>query len=214
MPAFNLLPEPEQEALVSYVIHLAIRGYAEYEALSEMNYSAKDGFEIPGKWKGLERYMLYATGPAEKKGAIRKEIELWEESQNKPIIPPAVKPGKDEVESIKRGKELFLGLAKDKEGKPLGGTTCVSCHKDYGREAMFKFDEWGTMVRANNLTRGVYRGGARPIDQYYRIHSGINGSGMIPFGKTMTPEQIWDLVNFVRALPHEAMRRKAEIELK
>jgi mono/diheme cytochrome c family protein len=64
MPAFNLLPEPELEALVSYVIHLSLRGYAEYEVLSEMQYTAKDGFSVPPAWKGLQRYMLYAAGPA------------------------------------------------------------------------------------------------------------------------------------------------------
>src|SRR5215472_19025967 len=83
--------------------------------------------------------------------------------------------------------------------------SCVSCHKDFGRQATFRFDDWGTLVRPADLTRGVYRGGGRPVDIYYRIHSGINGSGMISQGKNLNPEQIWDVVNFVRALPYPEM---------
>ena len=60
---------------------------------------------------------------------------------------------------------------------------------------------------SRDLTRAVYRGGRRPLDFYYRIHSGINGSGMLKQGKNLTPEQIWDVVNFVRALPYPEMRK-------
>jgi len=47
----------------------------------------------------------------------------------------------------------------------------------------------GTLVRPNNWTAGVYRGGRRPIDMYWRIKLGIAPSGMPPFGGT--DEQLW-----------------------
>jgi mono/diheme cytochrome c family protein len=92
--------------------------------------------------------------------------------------------------------------------KKLGvaAASCVSCHVDYGRRAKFRFDEWGTLVKPADLTRGVYRGGHRARDIYFRIHSGINGSGMANFGKFLTPNQVWDVVNFVRVLPYPNMR--------
>jgi len=82
---------------------------------------------------------------------------------------------------------------------------------DFGRRANFKFDSWGTLVRPANLTTGMYRGGRRPIDIYHRIHSGINGSGMARFSN-LEAKQIWDLVNFVQALPYPAMRKELNID--
>jgi mono/diheme cytochrome c family protein len=63
------------------------------------------------------------------------------------------------------------------------------------------------MVRPRELPRGHFRGGRRPVDIYYRIQSGINGSGMLKQGGLLSPDQIWDVVNFVRALPYPAMRQ-------
>jgi hypothetical protein len=102
-------------------------------------------------------------------------------------------------ESIKRGYELFIGQ---------GG--CLKCHVDFGRQADYRFDVWGTHVRPANLTTGTYRGGRRPIDLMYRLKGGIDPSGMnISAVKKDTPEATdlanWDLVNFVRALPYPAM---------
>ena len=39
-------------------------------------------------------------------------------------------------------------------------------------------DDWGNPLRPNNLNRGVYKGGRRPIDLYWRIAKGINGAKM------------------------------------
>ena len=49
----------------------------------------------------------------------------------------------------------------------------------------------------------MYKGGRRPIDIYWRIAKGINGATMPAHDTVLTPEQIWDLVNFVLALPYE-----------
>ncbi len=144
MPSFGLLPDSDIELLVSYIIHLSIRGKVEY--------ALKD--------------------------------------------------------SVLRGQTLFLGIGE--EGK---AANCVSCHPDYGRQAKFRFDSWGTLVRPNNLTNGLYRGGRRTIDLYYRIHSGINGSGMASFGKQLKAESLWDLVNFVQTLPYPAMRKERGINI-
>ncbi|MBV8228390.1 MAG: cytochrome c [Planctomycetaceae bacterium] len=64
-------------------------------------------------------------------------------------------------------------------------------------------DEWGNPLRPANLNRGVYKGGRRPIDLYWRIAKGINGAKMPAHYPTLDPERIWDLVNFVLALPYE-----------
>ena len=47
------------------------------------------------------------------------------------------------------------------------------------------------------------QGGRRPLDIYWRIAKGITGAQMPAHYPTINHEQIWDLVNFVLALPYE-----------
>jgi mono/diheme cytochrome c family protein len=62
-----------------------------------------------------------------------------------------------------------------------------------------------------NLRQGVYRGGRRRVDVFYRIHAGIPGSPMPGVGSTapggqgtLTEAEIWQLVDYVLSLPYEA----------
>ena len=54
-----------------------------------------------------------------------------------------------------------------------------------------------------NLRQGIYRGGRRPLDLYYRIHAGINHAPMPAAKGTVTPEDIWHIVNYIKSLPYE-----------
>jgi mono/diheme cytochrome c family protein len=58
-------------------------------------------------------------------------------------------------------------------------------------------------IPPRNLRQGLYRGGRRPLDLYYRIHAGINGAPMPAAKGTVDPEDIWHIVNYVRSLPYE-----------
>ncbi|NDC63499.1 MAG: hypothetical protein EBZ59_05825 [Planctomycetia bacterium] len=58
-------------------------------------------------------------------------------------------------------------------------------------------------IPPRNLRQGIYRGGRRPLDLYYRIHAGINGAPMPAAKGTIPPEDIWHIVNYVRSLPYE-----------
>lgn len=201
MPAFNLLPEADIEALVSYVMHLSMRGKVEFDAI-------KSGFELNDKGTELslkEEFNLDEFIPNHFSGKV---LSKWVKSQDKPIpvAPYNYSPEKFK-ESVMRGKDLFNGkLSKD--------VNCYTCHVAYGRESKFRYDGWGTLVKPQNLTQGQYRGGRRPIDIYYRIHSGINGSGMAKFGNIVqSPEQIWDLVNFVQVMGNASMRQALDIKL-
>ncbi len=200
MPTFNLLSHEELESLVSYVIHLSIRGKVEHDIL-------KEGFSCDPK-TGQMSIGQPVKDFASEYDLVADQGKKWAEAQKKPIevAPYPFKLG-DHAElivSMKRGKQLFLA-----EG--TGEASCVSCHVDLGRRANWKFDSWGTLVRPSNLTTGMYRGGRRPVDIYYRIHSGINGSGMPRFGK-LEPQKLWDLVNFVQALPYPAMRKELGLD--
>jgi mono/diheme cytochrome c family protein len=214
MPAFNLLSENDLNYLVSYVMHLSIRGEVEFRTIQN-NFTLKGDTLQLNSGADLVQYMKIQTNKISKK---------WLSSQTDPI-PVAPYPNysaKEMEDSVKRGQAMFEvneAMLKNPKLFPkidlekLKAASCVSCHKDFGRQATFRFDDWGTLVRPADLTRGVYRGGRRPVDIYYRIHSGINGSEMVPFGGALTGDQIWDLVNFVRALPFKGMRDKYGLQI-
>lgn len=177
MPSFGLLPEDDLEALVSYVIHLSLRGESEAYAIFQRG---DDKSVDDAVADGLESF-----------------VGFWRETEKNLIKPPAypVPEGDDSLRaaSITRGFEFF---AKN----------CLSCHENYGRRDVYKYDAWGTIVRPADLTLGNYRGGRRPLDLYWRIHSGINGSQMpatVP--SAMNENQVWDVVNFVQALPYKSL---------
>jgi mono/diheme cytochrome c family protein len=61
-----------------------------------------------------------------------------------------------------------------------------------------------------NLRQGIYRGGRRRLDVFYRIHAGIKGVPMPGLGATspgaqgtLKESEIWQLVDYVFSLPYE-----------
>lgn len=196
MPSFGLLEESEKEALVSYVIHLSLRGECE-------RYTMEPILDGSGLEEGSVREHVVAL--------LGEFLKAWADSNAKGIDPGAYPYKENDPDhlqaSIRRGFALFTD--------PRGSASCINCHVDFGRQAPFRYDKWGTLVRPANLTAGVYRGGRRPIDLYWRIRGGIDPSQMprADFDdKTANKEQwrdnadpYWDLVNFVQALPYPQM---------
>lgn len=61
-----------------------------------------------------------------------------------------------------------------------------------------------------NLREGVYRGGRRDIDLFWRVFAGIPGMGMpasgpaAPEGQgTLTEQEMWQIVDYIQSLPFE-----------
>ena len=186
MPSFALLSDDELNGLASYVMHLSIRGEVE-KILLEAMASGEDY----NKGEGI---------PAEVHDQLTTVVGQWAAADAKPIAPAEGSykemSSKQTAESIRRGYKLF--------SDPSGSASCIGCHQDYGRQVPFRFDKWGTLVRPANLTLGVYRGGRRPIDLYWRIKRGIDPSGMPPTG-VADDKDVWDVVNFVQTLPYPQM---------
>ena len=240
MPAFLLLDEQHLQDLVSYVIHLSLRGKTEFDVIaSDFKFKANNG-------------KIAVAAPDNIKNAAKDRfesaVEVWMKSQ-KPgaaiVVPDKydwkfnkanpqnaddgewqVWKGKDDEAKIKIRAAIAQAFFNDEEpknadakkilelrGEKTKEVNCKQCHEDYGRKAKFRFDRWGTLVRPNNFTAGVFRGGRRPADIYHRIHSGINGSGMTQFGQNLSPNSIWDMVDFVQALSYPAMRKKMGIAI-
>jgi mono/diheme cytochrome c family protein len=65
------------------------------------------------------------------------------------------------------------------------------------------------------LRQGIYRGGRRPVDIYWRVYNGIEGTPMPGLGANvlqegdppdpnkLTKEDLWHLIRYVRHLPYE-----------
>ncbi len=213
MPAFSLLPRNEIEDLVSYVIFLSIRGAVEYNVMVQA-YTADAKTGKLTFAKDEDRPNVSASV----KAYTQLFVNNWATSQDPSVKikvgPYPIKEGDTEAlkKSVQRGQALFLGDEKA-AGKIAGAAKCVTCHADYGRQSKFRFDDWATLAKPNNFTNGVFRGGRRPVDLYYRIHSGIAGSGMNVFGKELSNDDIWNLVNFVQVLNSPTMQKSLEIKL-
>ncbi len=202
MPAFNTLSKEELDQMVSYVIHLSLRGEVEFNTMLALLKKDTTGsaklYQIDGSDEGT------IASNAQFMTAFLL-INSWYEA-NKPEkrFEPKVPDFTTEAEredSVRRGYEAFLT-----KKKAIGG--CVECHKDFGRQVSFRYDAWATLVQPRNLTAGVYRGGRRPLDIYYRIRAGISPSTMTAVSGDDSPgteKEVWDLVNFVHALPYPAM---------
>jgi mono/diheme cytochrome c family protein len=189
MPSFSLLPDEQKEELISYVIHLSIRGEVEKSIMQTILNKEDLGGSIRESTQDLAKVFL----------------GQWSASNAK-VLPPGPYPykadDKKQLEaSIRHGYELFSDMK--------GTASCIACHVDFGRQAPFRYDDWGTLVRPANLTAGVYRGGRRPIDLYWRIRGGIRPSGMpgaeLKIDKDKGKDDYWDVVNFVQALPYPQM---------
>lgn len=206
MPAFGLLPDPDLEDMVSYVIHLSLRGQVEYQSMRDFagkkdNSPGPDLYVFGSQWIDAQSKVI----KVEPFPYVKKDPNTGREEDDKEAIKLAVQ----------RGHEYFVKGA------------CMGCHTDYGRKSKFRYDYWGTLVKPTDITTGIYRGGRRPIDLYYRIYGGINGSGMLPSKDAPTTEiedpvtkkkarlvkSVWDLVLFVEALPYPQLRAEYGIQI-
>lgn len=188
MPPFKLWPDEQVEQMADYVIFLSKRGQLERTILGK--FVSDD--EFPSDTDIAE---IYASIEASWKGADADVVEPAES------MPPLAFDSDEFNASLERGKKLFLGNV----------ATCYKCHGGNGQanpsdwaeaERKNMVDDWGNANFPRNLTLGMFRGGRRPVDIYRRIHQGIAGTGMPTQANTLKPNEIWDLVNFVRALPY------------
>jgi mono/diheme cytochrome c family protein len=219
MPAFDaLLNAGEIEEVIDYVIFLSVRGETELSLIEEGSISDE---KDPN-----------ALGPDTVKEIAGGIFNKWKLAQTKVVNPPIPRTPSN-PESIARGRELFLGRTKEKlECSGCHGQLALGNGPSFVKQEDFNFvvfsgnpsergarieqlpdavktlwkqkpDEWGNPLRPANLQRGVYKGGRRPLDLYWRIAKGINGAQMPAHYPTINEKQVWDVVNFVLALPYQ-----------
>jgi len=235
MPSFKLLPDVEVEALVDYVKYLSVRGEVERGLLDATTNLEGDSrlVNVLEKSAGEKEKASQQEQIAAVKDVVKTVLEKWDGANGAvTAIPARPEMTKEQLAtSIKHGRELFYGTIAN----------CVKCHGDsaLGDGQLTDYDEWAKefindgkntkvvstyvslgllpprTIRPRNLRLGVFRGGLRPIDIYWRIMNGIEGTPMPalatnirkpedpPEAKKLNAEEIWDLVNYVQSLPYE-----------
>ena len=81
---------------------------------------------------------------------------------------------------------------------------CATCHGDAGKGngpvAKALRDAWGDPVLPRDLTSGPIKAGAAPEDIYVAVMAGLAGSPMPSFASSLSPEEAWALVAYVKSL--------------
>ncbi len=92
-------------------------------------------------------------------------------------------------------------------GKTLFAKLCASCHgaegKGDGLAAKGLVDVWENPITPADLTAKHHKSGDRRQDIYRTIAAGLDGTPMVGFHGTLKPEQIWDLVEFIKSIESE-----------
>jgi DMSO reductase family type II enzyme heme b subunit len=149
--------------------------------------------------RDVVQYVKYLTAQVED----GKRVNKFEEAARtgtvaKPVEVPPEPPVT--VEALTKGKEMFTKLQ------------CFTCHGENGEgngpSAPTLKDNWGLPLPPRDFTIGAFRGGSTGRDLYFRIHNGLAGTPMPPFGDDiMKPDERWSLILYIQSL----RRKDAEV---
>jgi mono/diheme cytochrome c family protein len=223
MPSFALLSPIEVDALVEYVTYLSIRGETEL-ALMRQFFELDD--EDEGKLPETQEFLIAEVlEPIAEKwaAAVDAEIEVPEMPTGIELAESIAKGRElffgDKANCVKCHGVTALG---DGQANDYDDWSKNIVKIEARLSGLAKSDadaaerqwaaEFGQVLSGDalkprtipprNLRHGIYRGGRRPLDLYYRIHAGINGAPMPAAKGTVDPEDIWHIVNYVRSLPY------------
>lgn len=143
--------------------------------------------------RDVVQYVKHLTADRDANGRLVNHFESAREkgelrpSVNVPPEPPVT------LQALTKGKEMFGKLA------------CATCHGETGAadgpSAPTLKDVWGMSLPPRDFNTGAFRGGHTGRDLYLRIHNGMAGTPMPPFGEgIMTPEERWSLVLYIQSL--------------
>ena len=153
-------------------------------------------------------------------------LPRWSETEDSvtevPPVPDSIAASHpDHAALVDKGREVFYAKGN-----------CAQCHGDtaMGDGQTASYDDWTNdwiksagvdptnrktykdftdagalkprVIRPRNLRLPIYRGGGLPQNLYLRILNGIEGTPM-PAGATLTEDEIWALVAYVKWLPYE-----------
>jgi DMSO reductase family type II enzyme heme b subunit len=90
---------------------------------------------------------------------------------------------------------------------------CWSCHGKLGRgdgNKEFREDDWGFPIRIRNVTHPwKIKAGVEVEDIYMRFTTGISGTPMPSFVKSLNEDDRWNLANYIKSLQHKQTSHQA-----
>jgi len=139
------------------------------------------------------QYVKHLTAYTDASG---KRVNRFEEAAaNGTLAKPVQVPDEPavSVQELTLGREVFKKMA------------CALCHGETGAgdgpQVPTLKDASGLPVRPRDFNTGLFRGGHVGRDLYLRIHNGLAGTPMVPYGSgQMKPEERWALVHYVQSL--------------
>ena len=237
MPAFQTLSPQEVESLVDYVKYLSIRGQMERRLLAEVGVMDGDpllDLELLSVDADREQFedQLFTIV---QEFLVEDIVERWANADDSisdvPVAPESFEVAHvDHKSFVESGRLLFRGKAN-----------CVQCHgpTGLGDGQNKNYDDWTNdwlktagvdphdktsyqhfrdagafkprYISPRNLQLAVFRGGSRPEDIYRRVANGIEGTPM-PSAPTLTSDEIWALVAFVREMKYTAMKASSSTD--
>ena len=128
---------------------------------------------------------------------IKSFSRRWRKVENyaRPMELPAPPTWLDEPIALREHAEA---------GASLFQNTCASCHGPQadgnGVAAAELKDLWNQPARPSDLRQPHLRCGPAPADIYRVLATGLNGTPMVSFETTLTPEQRWDIIAYILTL--------------
>ena len=227
MPSFKLLADTEIDALVEYVKYLSIRGEVERRLVEDMAFEldVEEPLETSAEFLLEDVVATVVERWADAESQVSSVPRRPELSADESL--ESIHRGRElfygtVANCVKCHGNAQLGDGErgdyDDWSKDFSDWTKIESPLDQAK-LLSELDTLGGLkprnIHPRNLRRGVYRGGRRPVDLYLRILNGIDGSPMPaallktpdagPEIKGLTPDDVWDLVNYVQSLPYESM---------
>jgi mono/diheme cytochrome c family protein len=237
MPSFKLLSEGDIEALINYVKYLSIRGEVERRLIQENEDFFDAEADDPQVNQDLQQeffsrsYLVDEVLSSVVQSWSQAEMQITEiperpsqyDRSSEEFDPEALQA------SVERGRKMYYtnvancfschGSSQLGDGQVTDYDNWTKEFFDWTRKSdenyNARLEEYLSLgglpprnILPRNLRVGVYRGGRRPVDVFWRIHNGIDGTPMPESNKVaLSTDDLWDLVNYVMSLPDEDASR-------
>lgn len=225
MPSFALLPPDEVESLVEYVKYLSMRGEAE-SALKDRLFGDRKAMQpsrselvkiavkpVADSWKEANDNPAIAPVEGYKPDADRT---AWLKAGEALFMGDKAKcfscHGVTGLGDGRKKSEPVYDIWNKDHAKAVADLTALKDKGDADAKEITRLtnitQSYSLPVQAQqprNLRLGRLRFGRAPLDLYRRIYAGINGTEMPAGGKPgpLSEKEIWQLVDYVLALPYE-----------
>lgn len=180
MPPWGHLSQAERDALVDEVMRLRLLGAREHYVKMLKEEEELTDDEIAAEDVQEE---------------IQEHVDRFKTPGDSTVVPEIGAPTE---EGMVRARETYAKYG------------CLQCHGKEGKgDGVQKMiDEEGFPTAPRDFTAGIFKGGADPASLYRRIAYGMPGTPM-PSSSQMTPEQMVDLVHYIRSMSTETQRQAA-----